>query len=413
MRRLSVLPGRERCCLAGLSVLALTLTSSSFGVVNLNRPTGQLRDFDSRGKVAPTKAQLSAARSIHGRVSWGSLGTPASIIRYHGYLAAGLKAPSAESAALNWLAVHRATFGLRSVKHLRVLTAAPLRGSKAHAVSFRQTFGGALSADGVVTVTVVPAKTGWKVVYASSSLARDQRVVGKRALSPVGAWVKAANAAGIHVSDVAALGKTPDGSTAVSASGLSGSETVRPTVFGTAKKGAIRAYDTTVTRSIHGAQDSYRVIVDAATGKLLYRQNLVDNLADDPVWSAFPIAPPFNPINAFPWNYPSTDTRQTYCWTATAGCTNVVSDNPATTVYPFGVASKFQWDIPMDVLGVQGTPQSTVGNNVDEALLWSGGGRSYNNPANPRPISPTPRLHGSELPVHEPVVHTAGVTRRR
>jgi hypothetical protein len=75
---------------------------------------------------------------------------------------------------------------------------------------------------------------------------------------------------------------------------------VRPTVFGTAKKGAIRAYDTTVTRSIHGAQDSYRVIVDAATGKLLYRQNLVDNLADDPVWSAFPIAPPYNPINAFP-----------------------------------------------------------------------------------------------------------------
>jgi hypothetical protein len=299
MRRLSVLPGRA-LLLAGLSILALTLTSSSFGVVNLNRPTGQLRDFDSRGKVAPTKAQLSAARSIHGRVSWGSLGTPASIIRYHGYLAAGIKAPSAESAALNWLAGHKATFGLRSVKHLRVLTAAPLRVSKAHAVSFRQTFGGALSADGTVTVTVVPAKTGWKVVYASSSLARDQRVVGKRALSPVGAWVKAADAAGIHVSDVAALGKTPDGSTAVSASGLSGSETVRPTVFGTAKKGAIRAYDTTVTRSIHGAQDSYRVIVDAATGKLLYRQNLVDNLADDPVWSAFPIAPPYNPINAFP-----------------------------------------------------------------------------------------------------------------
>ena len=53
-------------------------------------------------------------------------------------------------------------------------------------------------------------------------------------------------------------------------------------MFGTAKKGAIRAYDTTVTRSIHGSQDSYRVIVDAATGKLLYRQNLVDNLAGRP-----------------------------------------------------------------------------------------------------------------------------------
>ena len=146
------------------------------------------------------------------------------------------------------------------------------------------------------------------------------------------------------------------------------------------------------------------MIVDAATGKLLYRQNLVDQLADDPVWSAFPIAPPFNPMNAYPWNYPSTDTRQTYCWTATAGCTNVVSDNPATTVYPMGVASKFPWDVPLDVTGAQSTPQSTVGNNVDEALLWSGGGRSYNNPAEPAADQPDARLHGGELPVHQPVV---------
>jgi hypothetical protein len=384
--------------LAGLSLVALTLTSSSFGVVNLNRPDGQLRDFDSRGKVAPARAELRAARSIHGRVSWGPLGTPASVIHFDGYLAAGIRAPSAESAALNWLAAHKTAFGLRSVKGLRVLTAAPLRGSKAHAVSFRQTFGGALSADGVVTVTVVPARTGWKVVYASSSLARDQAVTGKRSLSPVHAWIKAAHAAGIHVSNVAALGKTADGATAVSASGLTGSETVRPTVFGTARRGAIRAYDTTVTRSLNGSQDSYRVIVDAATGKLLYRQNLVDNLASDPVWSAFPIAPPYNPLNAFPWNYPSTDTRETYCWTAIAGCTNVVSDDPGTTVYPLGVASKFQWDIPLDVAGTQGTPQSTVGNNVDEALLWSGGGRQYNNPANPRPISATRDYTAANFP---------------
>ena len=29
------------------------------------------------------------------------------------------------------------------------------------------------------------------------------------------------------------------------------------------------------------------MIVDAATGKLLYRQNLVDNAADNPTWLAF------------------------------------------------------------------------------------------------------------------------------
>ncbi len=82
--------------LAGLSVLALTLTSSSLGSRPSRGPiAGQLSDFDARGKVAPTKAQLKAAKSIHGRVSWSSRGTPASIIHYGGYLATGLKAPSA------------------------------------------------------------------------------------------------------------------------------------------------------------------------------------------------------------------------------------------------------------------------------------------------------------------------------
>jgi hypothetical protein len=55
--------------LAGLSVAALTLTSSGFAVVNLDNHSAGLRDFDSRGKVAPTKGQLRAAHSIHGHVS--------------------------------------------------------------------------------------------------------------------------------------------------------------------------------------------------------------------------------------------------------------------------------------------------------------------------------------------------------
>src|SRR5262249_4141803 len=307
-----------------------------------------------------------AARPIPGRVSWGQPGTPASVIHYGGYLATGVKAPSAESAALNWLAVHRAAFGLRSVKHLQLLTPAVIRGTKSHAVSFRQMFGGPLSADRVRAVTVGQAKAGRKVVDAAPNLAPARAVRGARSLTPVHGWVKAANGSGLHVSSVSAVGKTADGATALSAQGLSGSETVRPTVFGTAKRGAIRAYDTTVTRSTQGSQDSYRVIVDGTTGKLLFRQNLVDNLADNPVWSEFAIAPPYNPMNAFPWNSPSTDSRRTLCWTATAGCTYVASDNPLTTVYPMGVASKFPWDVPMDVTGVQSTPQSTVGNNADE-----------------------------------------------
>jgi hypothetical protein len=377
---------------AVLAVLALTLTSSSFGVVDLDGlGSDQLADFDARAATGPTAAQLGAARALHGTVSWSSLGTPSSVSRHGKYLSTRLKAPNAAAAARLWLGAHKRLFRLSSVAHLKLMTATPLRGaSRFHAVVFRQSFGGVLSADGVATVAVVHTRHGWNVVYASSTLAPDAaRVSGKRVLTPLQAWARAARGAGhaVPLADVAALGKRADGSLAVSALGFSGLETVRPTAFGTAHRGALRAYETTVTKTTDGPQSSYFVIVDAATGKLLYRQNLVDNLTDDPEWSAFSIAPPFNPLNAFPWNYPSTDTRQLYCWTAAAGCSNVVSDNPATTVYPLGVASKFPWDVPLDIAGNQGTPNSTIGNNADEALLWSGGGRSYANPANPRPIN--------------------------
>ncbi len=395
MRRFSVRPRRAGAIrllvLAGLSVLALTLTSSSFGSGQPRHgTTGQLPTSTRAARSRRPRHSSQAARSIHGRVSWGPLGTPASVIHYGGYLAAGLKAPSAESAALNWLAAHKAAFGLRSVKHLRVLTAAPLRGSKAHAVSFRQTFGGALSADGVVTVTVVPAKTGWKVVYASSSLARDQAVVGKRSLSPVHAWVKAANAAGIHVSDVAAprqdrrrcdrhLGERPE------RLGDRATDRVRHGQEGRDPRLRHDRDEVDPRR-----QDSYRVIVDAATGKLLYRQNLVDNLADNPVWSALPDRAAVQPAERVPVELP----EHGHAADTTAGPRRPAAPTSSRTTRRrrstrCGVASKFQWDIPMDVAGIQGTPQSTVGNNVDEALLWSGGGRSYNNPANPRPISAT------------------------
>jgi extracellular elastinolytic metalloproteinase len=393
MRRLSVLPWRARrlqlLLLAGLSVLALTLASGGLAVVHIEGQSRALSNFDARGKVAPTRAQLKAAKSIHGRVSWSSRGAPASIIHYGGYLATGIKAPSAAAAARSWLAAHKQLFRLRSVWHVRLATAAPLRGSRVHAVTFRQAFGGVLSADGFVTVTVAQAKHAWKVVYASSSLSPDTAVTGRRLLRPVSAWRHAAIAAGARVGEVAALGKTANGSLGLAAAGFSGVQTVHPTVFGTPRKGAIRAYDTTVTKTTVGAQSSYRVIVDAATGKLLYRQNLVDNLADNPTWLAFPAAPPFNPMNAFPWNYPSTDTRQLYCWTATAGCSNVVSDNPATTVYPMGVASKFPWDVQLDSLGNNLGTMQTTGNNVDDARLWTGGHGAFGNPLLFRPTSAT------------------------
>src|SRR6478735_1863995 len=181
MRRVRVRPRHSRAFKlllpAALALLALALVPSSFGIVNLDDgTTDQISDFDARGAAAPTADQPAAARS--------------------------------------WLASHKQVFGLSSIRHLRVMTAEPMRGAPYfHAVTFRQAFGRALSFDGVVTV--------------------------------------------------------------------------KPTVFGTLHHGALRAYDATVTRSLQGSQNSYRVIVDAATGKLLFRQNQVFNLAGNPTWKGF------------------------------------------------------------------------------------------------------------------------------
>ena len=376
--------------LAGLFVLALTLVSSGLAVVHIEGQPTALRDFDARATAAPTNAQLRAARTLHAHVSWSSLGTPASVIHYGGYLATGLRAPSPAAAAARWLAAHKQLFRLSSVSHLRLETAAPLRGSDAYAVVFRQTFGGVVSADGMVTVTVAGARHGWNVVYASSSLTPDAGLTGARTLTPLSAWQHAAQATGAHVGAAATIGRTPTGAFGISAAGFSGLQTVRPTVFGTPRHGAIRAYAATVTAETEGAQSSYLVVVDGATGKLLSRQNLVFNFSDNPTWLAFTAAPPFNPMNAYPWNYPSTDTRQLYCWTATSGCADAVSDDPGTTVYPLGVASKFPWDVQLDSAGNDLHTMQTTGNNVDEARLWIGNQpHTYGDPALFRDTSPT------------------------
>jgi extracellular elastinolytic metalloproteinase len=398
MRRVCVRPRHSRAIKlllpAALALLALALTPSSFGIVNLDDgTTDQMTDFDARGATAPTADQVAASSSIHGKVSWSRFGTPEQVFHRGGYLATGVRAPNAAAAALSWLAVHKTAFGLRSVKHLRLMTAEAMRGApNFHAVSFRQAFGGALSADGVVTVAVVKARGGaWKVIYASSSLTPDARLTGKQKLSPLSAWLRAARATGIHINaaDAGVLGKTADGALAISALGVSGAETVKPIAFGTPRHGALRAWDTIVTKSLQGNQNQYRVIVDAATGKLLMRQSQTFNLADNPTWKAFQMAPPYNPINAYPWNYPSTDTREVFCWTATAGCTNVVGDDPATNTYPGGIASKVPWDVQLDVTGANLGTTQTEGNNVDDARVWSGSHGVYGNPALLRASSAT------------------------
>ena len=311
--------------LAAFALLALALPSTGLAIVYIEGVTNdQLPDYDASAEItaAPTSAQSSAAKSLNASVTWSNLGTPSTIFNSHGYVATGIKAPTAAAAAGKWLRSHSRLFGT-SLRNLRLVTAAPLRGTRTdHAVVFRQTFGGVLS-DQQVAVEIVGSKqAGWKITYVSSSVARGTAALhGLSRLSPLQAWTKAVSYTGhsISGSQVTAFGRTSSGATDVIATGFMGDQSVHPTAFPTSR-GVIRAYSAVVTKSTEGNQSQYAVVVDASTGKLLSRTNQVFNAVDDPTWLAPRHSMSYNGMNAYPWNYPTTDNRALFCWTAGVGC---------------------------------------------------------------------------------------------
>jgi hypothetical protein len=184
---------------AALAAIVLIVPSTGTAVVSLGRTTA-LPNVDVRAYMKPTAARRAEAKAIpRGHVTWNRTGTAGSVFRYGGYLARGLKAPTAQAAARSWLTKHRALFGLRSTAGLQLVSGASMRGApNDRAVLFRQTFGGLVSADGLVTVGVVGSKrAGWKITYVSSTLTPGGSTLrGKRALSPLDAWTRAARFAG-------------------------------------------------------------------------------------------------------------------------------------------------------------------------------------------------------------------------
>ena len=315
------------------------------------------------------------------------------------------------SAARNWLAANKALFGLDSTGSLAAATTQPFVGTtNDYAIVFRQVADGVASTDGVATVALVGSKAdGWNVAYASSSLTGGSTdATGSEELAPAGAWTEAANDAGVDVSvvDVTAQ-STKAGATTLAVNGLAQTQHVKKAVFATPHHGARAAYDATVTTNADGNLKSYQVVVDAQTGDLLYRQSLVDYATDNPTWLAPRHSMPYNNLNAFPWNYPTTDNRALFCWTADRRLPRHVaprrSDNPATNTYPGGVASKFPVGRPARRRRASTTARrNTTGNNVDDARVWSGGPRRLRQPGSRPGDERDPRLPAG---LHGRLVH--------
>lgn len=311
-----------------VSALALSGTGVALGeeTVKAKTPTvlGDEQgkpDLDNRkGQVAPP---AMAKRSSAATIRWNALGTP-SVVTSAEPLAQGLPADP-EQAARAYLAANKDLFG-EAVDNLEKVAVNPI--GTGFAVLLRQRFGDLpAGADGMVAVGVQDGKA----IYASSSLSRSAGAPPAAAITEQRALEIAAQDGGIDLATA-----TTKQVTAVAVP---------------APDGVHRAFQVTIV----GKDAGYTTHVDAASGEILIRENLVDQF--DPEWDAFPANPP--------GDYSSTDTRKRWCATAGPGCDLVVGGDPAT-----GKA----WDVDHTT----GQPTLTSLGNA---------ARTFENRANPDPFS--------------------------
>ncbi|MEU9886408.1 M36 family metallopeptidase [Sphaerisporangium sp. NPDC051011] len=269
-------------------------------------------DKDNRtGRVAPP---LSARKSTKATVRWNNLGTPA-IVTSAEPLAEGLAADPAQ-AARDYLKANTGLFGLEAeaVDALETVAVNPI--GTGHAVLLRQTFGGLPSGyDGLVSIGVSQGK----VVYASSTLSRATEAPPAAAITEQRALEIAARDGEI---DLAAASTKRVEEVAVPAA-----------------DGVHRAFQVTLIEQGHEDEPAaYTTYVDAVSGEVLVRENLVDHFdPDTPAWSAFPANPPAD--------YSSRDTRETWCATPGWRCDLVAGD----------AATGRAWDVDHDT----NTPTNT------------------------------------------------------
>jgi extracellular elastinolytic metalloproteinase len=282
-------------------------------VGNLSDAPQGLDDFDARaGSVAPSATQKNIANNLGAHVRWNRFGTPASLIKYGGYLATGLSG-SPIQAARSWLRSKAALFRLTAtqVDNLEVISDSSLSDGVGHAVMFRQRFGG-LSAtqDGLITVGI----KGGKIAYVSSSAAGNQGTPAAATLTVKEAWLAAAHSVGRSGVALADIGQTrqENGWTIFPVDGFTTpvveaskpvrrvDQRARLVALPTYTQGARAAYEVNVLDDRAGRPViGYIVFVDARTGAVLFRHNAVDQAG-----SGMTLAAPRGDF--FTGDYPST-----------------------------------------------------------------------------------------------------------
>ena len=228
----------------------------------------------------------------------------------------------------------------------------------------------------MLTIALVRKARGWRVVYVSGSLTGQAGLTGSARISAPEAVVRAARNIGKNVSlvELDTLG-TQNGWTRTKTRRLGGHQSARLIALPT-RLGVVPAYQTVVSTIKHGAGHGYGHVVDARTGRVVLRQGLVDQAVDNPNWLVFPAYPHIG-LDHYPWNFPSADIRDLWCWT----------DDPACKLEVANTASPREWDVNART----NTPTfTTIGNNADSQEEWfSASPHIGPGPTQFRPTSPT------------------------
>ena len=351
------------------------MPSAGLSVANIEEIDSDLPDFDVRAVIGPTGAQRADAATLQADVSWNRHGTPQSVFRTRGYLSKPVAGRTAAQAARTWLRGHRALFRLRDLNGVKVERVIRV-GRYGRTVVLRERIGGRVSYDGVATVSLRRTAAGWRVVHVGSSLSGATRFTGNSRLGGIDAFAQAARNVGLGVSlvELARSGRS-GGWQQLRTARLRGTQYVRPVAFPTGRT-AIPAFQTVLSHTTrNGEAIGYSHVVDARSGQILARENAVDHATDNPKWLVFP-GYPHSGLDRFPWNYPSADTRELWCWTSDPGCQYL----PSTSTGDHDTA----WDVDART----NTPTfTTFGNNARSAEAWFS---AFNpGPTDYMPVSPS------------------------
>lgn len=322
---------------------------------------------DALPRLAPTAVQRRAAsalaRSTGATTQWNRTGTPRAVRALGRTLSAPSDAAPAD-VARGWLRDHASLLGISrtDVARLAVVRDHELpRVGGAHVVSFAQTFAGVPAALGSILTVLVDGRG--RVVSYTGDPVRTSALTGSFDLSPEQALQRVA---GDLLPDLdGTLGIRDTGETAGDYTVFESLDTgllgfpqyVRQVAFPTSR-GARAAYAVLFVRHL---DEAWATIVDAATGRTLFRKSLVQHETDPLAGDGLVFE-----------NYPG----------AKRGGKQVVKSFGKTAESPGG------WLDPTGLVGLPGV--TTTGNNANSVIAWTVplvAADQYN-----RPVSPTARF---------------------